>query len=68
MTHDDFFATDNPNKATNADENLGSFLSQTQLSRTVQPHLQMLDLLYNLLGRGQGIGRLMESNARNPCG
>ena len=36
MGHDAFVVTDNHTKSTNADENLGSFLSQTQLSRTVQ--------------------------------
>ncbi|MFE1744389.1 GNAT family N-acetyltransferase [Coleofasciculus sp. H7-2] len=40
MSHDAFVVTYNHTKSTNADENLGIFLSQTQLSRMVQPHLQ----------------------------
>ncbi|MEP0858351.1 hypothetical protein [Trichocoleus sp. DQ-U1] len=67
MIHDAFVATDNHTKSTNADENLGSFTISSPTFPDGAAASAMLDLLYNLLERGQGMSRLMEINARNSC-
>ena len=64
MIHDAFVATYNNTKSTNADENLGSFTISSPTFPDGAATSAMLDLLYNLLlynllERGQGMGRLM---------